>query len=134
MEQLKTFVNTYENINPDFKVEFTMDCKVIYGFDLSLSKRFHCFNFHCRGRGVESMKLFGFDLGLIKIRGQVYGQQLYRVSKTCSVLLRVLNFKYWTEFLTSVMYCTVLFGLPHIDYCKGYLTCVLYFSVLYSHP
>ena len=40
MEQFKTFVNTSENINPVVKVEFTMDCKVIYGFDLSLSKRF----------------------------------------------------------------------------------------------
>ena len=37
---METFVNTSENINPVVKVEFTMNCKVIYGFDLSLSKYF----------------------------------------------------------------------------------------------
>ena len=38
---VETFVNTSWNLN----LEFTMDCKVIYGFDLSLSKMFHCFDF-----------------------------------------------------------------------------------------
>ena len=45
MEKIKTFVNTSENINPGFKGEFTTDCKVNYGFDLQLSKMFHCFDF-----------------------------------------------------------------------------------------
>ena len=36
MEQFKTIVNTSENINPVVKAEFTMDCKVIYGFDFHL--------------------------------------------------------------------------------------------------
>ena len=42
---METFVNTSENINPVVKVEFTMNCKVIYGFDLSLSKIFYCILF-----------------------------------------------------------------------------------------
>jgi len=43
-----------------------MDFKVIYGFDLSLSKTFHYFDFFCQGREVESEKLFGLDLELVK--------------------------------------------------------------------
>ena len=40
MKWFKTFVNTSENMNPVFKVEFTMNSKVIWGFDISLVKRF----------------------------------------------------------------------------------------------
>ncbi len=36
MEKLKTFVNTSKNINQVVQDEFTMDCKVICGFDFSL--------------------------------------------------------------------------------------------------
>jgi len=43
-----------------------MDFKVIYGFDLSLCKTFHYFDFFCQGREVESEKLFGLDLELVK--------------------------------------------------------------------
>ena len=37
--------NTSENIYPIAQVEFTMDCKVICGFDLSHGKTFPCFDF-----------------------------------------------------------------------------------------
>ena len=37
-----------------FQVEFIMDCKVIYGFYLSLSKCFTVSIFLCLGRDVES--------------------------------------------------------------------------------
>ena len=45
-------------------MELTIDCKVNYGFGLSLSKTYHCLIFHSRGRKVELEKLFGLDLGL----------------------------------------------------------------------
>ena len=58
MEQFKTFVNTSEKINPDF-------LSGIYGFDLSLSKTFHCFDFPLSGqRGrVRENVWFGFRVG-----------------------------------------------------------------------
>ena len=59
-------MNTSEKFNPVFTMEFTMDFKVIYGFDLSLCKTFHYFDFFCQGREVESEKLFGLDLELVK--------------------------------------------------------------------
>ena len=37
--------NTSKNIYPIAYVEFTMDCKVICGFNLSNGKKFHCFDF-----------------------------------------------------------------------------------------
>ena len=38
-----------------------MDCKVIYGFDLSLSKTFYCFDFLCLSKEVEFVLVwFGF--------------------------------------------------------------------------
>ena len=43
-----------------------MDCKVIYGFGLSLVKHFTVSIFLYQGREVESEKLFGLDLGLVK--------------------------------------------------------------------
>ena len=65
MEQFKTFVNTSENINPIFKVEFPLDCKVIYEFDLSLSKTFHCFGFPLSGQRGRAGEIvwFGFGAG-----------------------------------------------------------------------
>jgi len=47
-------------------VEFTLDCKVIYEFDLSLFKRFTVSIFLFWGKEVESEKLFGLVLGLVK--------------------------------------------------------------------
>ena len=42
-----------------------MDCKVIYEFDLSLSKTVLCFGFLCLDREVESEEIvwFGFWAG-----------------------------------------------------------------------
>ena len=37
MELFKAFVNTSENINPVVLSRITMDCKVIFGFNYSLS-------------------------------------------------------------------------------------------------
>ena len=78
MEQFKTYVDTSENINQVVYVEFTMNCKVIYGFDFH-QQTFQCFNFPLRG-GVREIVWFGFGAGKNYIMGggrQVYGQQLY---------------------------------------------------------
>ena len=42
-----------------------MDCKVIYGFDLSLSKTFQCYDFPLSGQKgkVEENVWFGFGAG-----------------------------------------------------------------------
>ena len=60
MEYFKTFVNTSENINPVVSVEFT---KLIYGFDLSLVKRFTvcCFPFVREYRKL-SETCFGLEI------------------------------------------------------------------------
>jgi len=60
-------------------VELTIDCKVVYGFDLSLSKTFPCLLFLCR-RVLALVWFFskgGF--GKDDLRGEVFLEVVFMV-------------------------------------------------------
>ena len=117
MEQFKTYVDTSENINQVVYVEFTMNCKVIYGFDFH-QQTFQCFNFPLRG-GVREIVWFGFGAGKNYIMGgrQVYGQQLYVnfYRKTIQNQLNELIFQI-CQLRDSLNYCGVYYEEIYFDF------------------
>jgi len=61
-----------------------MDCKVIYEFDLSLGKTFHCLLFHLSERRVESGEIvwFGFGTGKATLCKGVIGDRFMFINYT----------------------------------------------------